>query len=145
MKGLSQTIALLRRKLKPKKEHIDMKRNEAIAAIESVRRTICPYFHRHSCDCKYGAHKGIHICRGVIKHEITGCCEIRALQELLLAMKDKEYDTITQRYISNEINDPGQRIRKLDAIFEQHGAGLKFPDKGNPAETIEKMFSGTNK
>ena len=101
---------------------------QMVAALESVRKFICPYVISTNCDCKYGAHSGIAIYPQegkCIRGEISGCPEIRLIQEFLLAVKEKEFDAIVQRLISSEVNDPGQSLRKVQKIAEKYGAGIK--------------------
>ena len=58
--------------------------------------------------------------------EITGCCELRTMQEILITMTDREWDIYPTRLIKNENKDPGWYWRTFNTIMEKYDVGVKF-------------------
>jgi len=120
-----------------------MTREMLIAALESVRRVMCTYANPRNCDCKYGAHHGIELyARGstIPRGEVTGCCELREVVDLLLYITDEQFNGLVCKanFAALSGSVPDVEV-ELDRVIEKYNAGVHVPDiQGVPS--FDKCF-----
>lgn len=123
-----------------------MTREMFIAALESIRRVMCTYANPRNCDCKYGAHHGIELhARGstIPRGEVTGCCELREMVDLLLHVTDNQFNELVSKgNFAAMAGGFGVPEVELDRIMEKYHAGVHVPDwQGTPdLANLDKYF-----